>query len=82
MSKNDEPPGERLARGSSVGTQLSRVDDCLCQRARRHSPPQRYRDPEPQAFIWFRDLQERCVWRNEFETLDQAKEAIAASIDH
>jgi len=33
-----------------------------------------YRDPESQAFIesWFRYLKERCVWRNEFETLDQA----------
>jgi putative transposase len=39
-----------------------------------------YRDPESQAFIesWFRYLKERCVWRNEFETLDQAREVIAA----
>ena len=43
-----------------------------------------YRDPESQAFIesWFRYLKERCVWRNEFETLDQAREVIAAYIDH
>ena len=43
-----------------------------------------YRDPESQAFIesWFRYLKERCVWRNEFETLDQAKEVIATYIDH
>ncbi len=43
-----------------------------------------YRDPESQAFIesWFRYLKERCVWRHEFETLDQAQEAIAAYIDH
>jgi putative transposase len=42
-----------------------------------------YRDPESQAFIesWFRYLQERCVWRHEFETLDQAREVIAAYID-
>jgi transposase InsO family protein len=42
------------------------------------------RDPESQAFIesWFRYLKERCVWRNEFETLDQAREVIAAYIDH
>jgi putative transposase len=43
-----------------------------------------YRDPESQAFIesWFRYLKERCVWRNEFETLDQAREVIANYIDH
>jgi putative transposase len=42
-----------------------------------------YRDPESQAFIesWFRYLKERCVWRNEFETLDQAREVINAYID-
>jgi len=38
-----------------------------------------YRDPESQAFIesWFSKLKERCIWREEFETLDQAREAIA-----
>jgi putative transposase len=43
-----------------------------------------YRDPESRAFIksWFRYLKERCVWRHEFETLDQAREVIAAYIDH
>ncbi|MCA1679375.1 MAG: IS3 family transposase [Actinobacteria bacterium] len=43
-----------------------------------------YRDPESQAFIesWFRYLKERCIWRNEFETLEQAREVIAAYIDH
>ncbi len=43
-----------------------------------------YRDPESQAFIesWFGKLKERCVWRDEFETLDQAREVIAAYIDH
>ncbi|MGZ6693434.1 MAG: IS3 family transposase [Solirubrobacteraceae bacterium] len=43
-----------------------------------------YRGPESQAFIesWFRYLKERCVWRNEFETLDQAREVIAAHIDN
>jgi putative transposase len=43
-----------------------------------------YRDPESQAFIesWFRYLKERCVWRHEFETLDQAREVISAYIDH
>ena len=43
-----------------------------------------YRDPESQAFIesWFRYLKERCVWRHQFETLEQAREVIAAYIDH
>jgi putative transposase len=43
-----------------------------------------YRDPESQAFIesWFGKLKERCIWRNEFETLDQAREAIATYVDH
>jgi putative transposase len=43
-----------------------------------------YRDPESQAFIesWFRYLKERCVWRHEFETFDQAREVINAYINH
>jgi putative transposase len=43
-----------------------------------------YRDPESQAFIesWFSKLKERCVWLHEFETLDQAREVIAAHIDN
>jgi putative transposase len=37
-----------------------------------------YRDPESQAFIesWFSKLKLRCVWREEFETLEQARAAI------
>jgi putative transposase len=43
-----------------------------------------YRDPESQAFIesWFSKLKERCVWLHEFETLDEAREVIAAHIDY
>jgi putative transposase len=43
-----------------------------------------YRDPESQAFIesWFGKLKERCVWREEFETLDQAREVIVAYVTH
>jgi putative transposase len=43
-----------------------------------------YRDPESQAFIesWFRYLKERCVWRNEFETLDPARKVINNYIEH
>jgi putative transposase len=42
-----------------------------------------YRDPESQAFIesWFSKLKLRCVWREEFETLDEAREKIAGYID-
>ena len=42
-----------------------------------------YRDPESQAFIesWFSKLKERLIWRSEFETLEQAREEIAAYID-
>jgi putative transposase len=42
-----------------------------------------YRDPESQAFIesWFAKLKLRCIWREEFETLEQARAAIAAYID-
>ncbi len=42
-----------------------------------------YRDPESQAFIesGFSKLKQRCVWREEFETLDEARERIGAYID-
>jgi putative transposase len=42
-----------------------------------------YRDPESQAFIesWFSKLKQRCIWREEFETIDQARAAIGAYVD-
>jgi len=42
-----------------------------------------YRDPESQACIesWFSKLKLRCVWREEFEALDEAREKIGAYID-
>lgn len=42
-----------------------------------------YRDPESQAFIesWFGKLKERCVWRHEFETLNEAREMIGTYVD-
>ena len=42
-----------------------------------------YRDPESQAFIesWFGKLKLRCVWREEFETLDEARAQVGAYID-
>ena len=41
------------------------------------------RDPESQAFIesWLSRPRERCVWREQFETLDQARAAVGAYID-
>jgi Integrase core domain len=42
-----------------------------------------YRDPESQALIesWFAKPKERCIWLHEFETLEQAREVIAAYVD-
>ena len=42
-----------------------------------------YRDPESQAFIesWLAKLKQRCIWREEFETLDEARAVIGAYID-
>jgi putative transposase len=42
-----------------------------------------YRDPESQAFIesWFSKLKLRCVWREEFETLQEARSKIGAYIE-
>ena len=42
-----------------------------------------YRDPESQAFIesWFGGLKRREVWRNDYETLDDARAGIGAYID-
>ena len=42
-----------------------------------------YRDPESQAFIesWFGKLKQRCLWRDEFETLDQARTVIGTYVD-
>jgi putative transposase len=38
---------------------------------------------QSQAFIesWFSKLKQRCIWREEFETLDEARAAIGAYID-
>jgi putative transposase len=42
-----------------------------------------YRDPESQAFIesWFSKLKQRCIWREEFEALDEARHAMGAYVD-
>jgi transposase InsO family protein len=43
-----------------------------------------YRDPESRrtSSPWFDKLKERCVWRHEFGTLDQAREVIGAYVTH
>jgi putative transposase len=42
-----------------------------------------YRDPESQAFIesWFSKLKQRCIWREEYETLDEARHAIRGYVE-
>jgi putative transposase len=42
-----------------------------------------YRDPESQAFIesWFGKLKEREVWREEYETLEEARRGIGGYVD-
>lgn len=42
-----------------------------------------YRDPESQAFIesWFGQFKKRCAWRTEWETIEEARTAIAAYVD-
>jgi putative transposase len=42
-----------------------------------------YRDPESQAFIesWFGKLKEREVWREEYATLEDARQGIGAYVD-
>ena len=75
-------PGE-LTLGTDNGTALTAR--AFRARLAEHGIVHRrggYRDPESQAFIesWFGKLKERLVWRSEFETLEQAREEIAAYI--
>ena len=76
-------PGE-LTLGTDNGTALTAR--AFRARLAEHGIVHRrggYRDPESQAFIesWFSKLKERCVWREEFETLEQARAVIGAYID-
>jgi putative transposase len=76
-------PGE-LTLGTDNGTALTAR--AFRARLAEHGIVHRrggYRDPESQAFIesWFSKLKERCVWRQEFETLEQARTVIGAYID-
>jgi hypothetical protein len=53
------------------------------RRARDHAPSRRLPRPESQAFIesWFGKLNEREVWLNEYETLDDARRGIGGYVD-
>ena len=76
-------PGE-LTLGSDNGTAFT--SRAFRARLAEHGITHRrggYRDPESQAFIesWFSKLKLRLIWREEFETLDEAREKIGAYID-
>jgi putative transposase len=76
-------PGE-LTLGSDNGTAFT--SRAFRVRLTEHGITHRrggYRDPESQAFIesWFSKLKQRCIWREEFETLDEAREAIGRYVD-
>jgi putative transposase len=76
-------PGE-LTLGSDNGTAFT--SRAFRARLAEHGVVHRrggYRDPESQAFIesWFSKLKQRCIWREEFETLDEARAAIAGYVD-
>jgi putative transposase len=74
-----------LTLGTDNGSAFTsrRFRERLAEQALRHRRGG-YRDPASQAFIesWFGKLNERLIWRSEFETLDQARKEIANYIDH
>jgi putative transposase len=86
--------GAIAARGTTAGTLTLGTDNgtAFTSRAFRARLAEQqiahrrggYRDPESQAFIesWFAKLKQRCIWREEFETLDEARAAIGAYIDN
>jgi putative transposase len=74
----------RLTLGSDNGTAFT--SRAFRARLAAHGIAHRrggYRDPESQAFIesWFSKLKQRCIWREEFETLDEARAVIGAYLD-
>ena len=83
LAERDVAPG-----GLTLGTDNGTAFTSRAFRARlaEHQLAHRrggYRDPESQALIesGFSKLKQRCVWREEFETLAQAREAIGADVD-
>jgi putative transposase len=76
-------PGE-LTLGTDNGTAFT--SRAFRARLTEHAITHRrggYRDPESQAFIesWSSKLKQRCIWREEFETLDDARHAIGAYVE-
>src|SRR3954452_24632153 len=83
IAERDVAPGS-LTLGSDNGTAFT--SRAFRARLAEHGITHRrggYRDPESQAFIesWFSKLKQRCVWREEFETLDQARTVIGAYVE-
>lgn len=72
------PPG-RLTLGTDNGTQFTSrgFRKHLSARGITHRRGG-YRDPESQAFIesWFGQFKRRCAWRSEWESINDAREAI------
>ena len=81
VADRDIEPG-MLTLGTDNGTQFTARRFRLADHGITHRRGG-YRDPESQAFIesWFGKLKQRCIWREEFETLNQAREIIGAYID-
>jgi putative transposase len=83
ITDRDVPAGS-LTLGTDNGTAYTNraFRACLLDHRVQHRRGG-YRDPESQACIesWFSKLKPRCVWRNEFETLQQARDIIAGYIN-
>ncbi len=75
---------EQLTLGTDNGSQFTSRDfrKHLSARGITHRRGG-YRDPESQAFIesWFGQFKKRCAWRTEWETIEDARTAIATYID-
>jgi putative transposase len=83
VAERDLRPGE-LTLGSDNGTAFT--SRAFRARLAEHGIAHRrggYRDPESEAFIesWFSKLKQHCVWREEFETLDEARTKIGTYVD-
>lgn len=76
---------EQLTLGTDNGSQFTSRDfrKHLSARGITHRRGG-YRDPESQAFIesWFGQFKKRCAWRTEWETIEDARTAIAAYVEH
>ncbi|WP_161784096.1 IS3 family transposase [Cellulomonas carbonis] len=75
---------EQLTLGTDNGSQFTSRDfrKHLSARGITHRRGG-YRDPESQAFIesWFGQFKKRCAWRTEWETIEDARTAIAAYVE-